>query len=219
MSIVSFEYEILVTEYMYLFENIEMNRHIERLKEISEQKGKANLFIETRYSDLFKEYYDKVESKAKTELLKEYGEIDERLLRHKITFEKMCKYLLSDALRNELYIYDKFGKCWEEDCCIKRKNNTRQCNLIGNIILTSDEKKLHILQKSRYGKLIELLHNLLGEEHQLGEINIKDKIGLSVDTQMLEAHYVQKVLRQEARAKRAEEIKKNKEKQSKSTGK
>lgn len=186
ISIICFEYVILTAKYISIFAKIECQNLIDKLMYIEANHGKSQLFEYTRDDDNFEDLYKRVEAKAKSELSRKGKQIDEKLLKHKITFESMCKLLFSDAFKNYLYINEKFGKCWENSCCIK---SNRDCNIIGNVNFSSTQKKLYLIQYSSYMKLVDSITSVFNIKRTcIGTVNLNDIISKSIDNTIVMAY-------------------------------
>ena len=171
--IICFEYEILKAKDIEYFANKKCHAHIEWLKRTSEECKSLNISNYARREPLFSDLYARVENKAAHDLKRRTGVIDKKLLSHRVTFEAMCKMLFNDAFQQWLYIGKNFGKCWEIDCCKKIK---RDCNIEDTIELTSDEKKLYIIQNTLYYELIKILEAILGESTNQPKIDLAKKL-------------------------------------------
>lgn len=188
ISIVCFEYVILTAKNIEMFASLECHKLIDKLRSIK----KTDLSISTKHDSMFSELYAQVENKAKKGLTKANGCIDAKQLRHKITFEKMCKLLFANAFKTTLYINKNFGECWEKDCCFK---TNRQCNIQGHVTLSSQQKKLYLIQYSEYMKIVEFISKTFNISKASVETIDLSKITNYIDYAALEANYIHKKLK------------------------
>lgn len=190
IPIVCCEYSILVAEHMEMFFNKDVLMYCLSLKACKSEK----LTTETKQLSIFHGIYNNIRNRQKNRLIarKKSNQITENDVELTVTAEKLCKYILHEALKGDLIVYDKSnkccGNCWENDCCIK--THKRSCNISVksvNLSLLSIEKKKLLLQGTHFYKVLSMICNKHGIACnnkaiiELNNIQLNNKIKEKID--------------------------------------
>lgn len=167
IPIVCCEYTILTANNIELFVH---RNAIDLVHKLNKYIITNNITSETKDDTVFKDMYNKARKEREDRLKhvqkkynKNYSQND---IEKTVTFEKLCKKILAEALQCELRITDKLGDCWEKDCCIRK---TRVCSIgTNNKALDSIEKKQFLVDNTEYMNIINRIakeNNLSMKQH------------------------------------------------------